>query len=131
MAVVTFIEKPGCINNTRQKQLLKAAGHTLIVKDLLREPWTEETLFRFLSVLPVKEWFNSSAPKIKSGEIDPETLDEVSALKRMIDDPLLIRRPLMMVKDQCMVGFDPVKVDAWIGLEKNIADQDYESCPRE
>ena len=29
MAKVIFYEKPGCKNNTKQKTLLKAAGHQL------------------------------------------------------------------------------------------------------
>ena len=40
MATVTFYEKPGCANNTRQKKLLAAAGHQVIAKDLLTEDWT-------------------------------------------------------------------------------------------
>ncbi|PJC70634.1 MAG: arsenate reductase family protein, partial [Zetaproteobacteria bacterium CG_4_8_14_3_um_filter_59_5] len=40
MALITFYEKPGCINNTRQKKLLKQAGHRLVEMNLLSEPWT-------------------------------------------------------------------------------------------
>jgi hypothetical protein len=37
MATITFYEKPGCINNTRQKKLIAAAGHQVIAKNLLTE----------------------------------------------------------------------------------------------
>ena len=37
MATITFYEKPGCINNTRQKKLLEAAGHQVVAKNLLTE----------------------------------------------------------------------------------------------
>ena len=47
MANVTFYEKPGCRNNTKQKILLLAAGHNLEAKSLLTEPWTPETLRPF------------------------------------------------------------------------------------
>jgi hypothetical protein len=30
MATVHFYEKPGCINNTRQKKILAAAGHEVL-----------------------------------------------------------------------------------------------------
>jgi nitrogenase-associated protein len=60
MAQVTFYEKPGCINNTKQKALLLAAGHQLDVHNLLTTPWTPETLRPFLAARPVKEWFNST-----------------------------------------------------------------------
>ncbi|WP_217995184.1 hypothetical protein [Methylogaea oryzae] len=37
MATVLFWEKPGCVNNARQKRLLQEAGHTVLARDLLAE----------------------------------------------------------------------------------------------
>ena len=48
----------------------------------------------------------------------------------MVADPLLIRRPLMQVGQQCMAGFDPAAVDAWIGLRSMLEGEDLERCPR-
>jgi hypothetical protein len=39
MATVTFYEKPGCINNTRQKKLLVAVAHQVVALNLLTEAW--------------------------------------------------------------------------------------------
>lgn len=130
MAEVIFYEKPGCINNTKQKQLLQQAGHRVIAKDLLAEPWRQDTLRAFFGDKPVIEWFNVSAPRIKSGEIDPRVMDEASALAAMIGDPLLIRRPLMQAGETRRVGFDVEQVDAWIGLKAVVPDENLETCPR-
>lgn len=130
MATVIFFEKPGCVNNSRQKKLLEAAGHELIVKDLLKEKWTLENLYKYFWSMPVNEWFNPSAPGIKSGEVVPEELNRLSALSLMIHDPLLIRRPLMQVGEQRMAGFNPTKVDAWIGLQEKQLQINLETCPR-
>ncbi len=116
MAVVTFFEKPGCAGNAEQKQVLRAAGHELRVKDLLTHPWTEEELLKFLGELPVADWFNRSAPRIKSGEVVPEKLEQKAALALLLAQPLLIRRPLLQVGETRAVGFDPERLDAWIGL---------------
>lgn len=133
MAIVIFYEKPGCINNTRQKKLLEQAGHRVAECNLLTTPWTSTTLRRFFGDLPVTEWFNSSAPRIKSGEVMPEKLSESEALTKMLIDPLLIRRPLMQVGDEYRVGFDNDAVDAWIGLSTGSmrSGEDMESCPRQ
>ncbi len=48
----------------------------------------------------------------------------------MLENPLLIRRPLMQVGDSLMAGFDQQAVDNWIGLKEIEANQDMESCPR-
>jgi len=130
MATVYFYEKPGCINNTRQKGLLAAAGHTVQAKSLLTEKWTADRLRAFFGDLPVVAWFNPSAPRVREGEVLPETLDVGEALRLMLADPLLIRRPLMEVDGQRRVGFDPAAVDAWIGLCGNEVREDLETCPR-
>ncbi|QID19515.1 hypothetical protein G3580_18955 [Nitrogeniibacter mangrovi] len=131
MATVTFYEKPGCAGNRQQKALLEAAGHRLVVRSLLAEPWTAERLLAFLAPLPVSEWFNPSAPAVRDGHIVPERLDAPAAMALLLADPLLIRRPLMAVDGTHMVGFDSFAVDAWIGLEPAAATRgNLEGCAR-
>jgi nitrogenase-associated protein len=139
MATVIFYEKPGCINNTKQKALLKAAGHTVEARNLLTQAWSVETLRPFFGDLPVTEWFNYTVPRIKSGEIVPAELDAETALKLTIEDPLLIRRPLLQVGERREVGFDRDKIATWIGLEAvdesgqvvrdSLMQQDLQTCP--
>ena len=95
MATVIFYEKPGCGTNARQKRLLEAAGHTVVAKNLLAEPWTAERLQGFFADTPIASWFNPAAPRVKSGAVDPETIDAAGALSLMLSEPLLIRRPLI------------------------------------
>lgn len=118
MTQVIFYEKPGCGGNARQRALLEAAGHTLERRNLLGTAWTRESLLAFLAPLPVAQWFNRAAPRVKSGEVDPEALDADTALTLMLAEPLLIRRPLLQRTDDGSrrVGFDAAEIDAWIGL---------------
>ncbi len=139
MTTIFFYEKPGCINNTRQKTLLETAGHEVIARNLLTETWTQPRLQQFFGPIPVTEWFNQSAPQVKSGEVIPEQLDCQSALQLMIENPLLIRRPLMQVGERCEVGFEIDKIEDWIGLSPvsdrskamhtNLKSQDLQTCP--
>jgi len=138
MATVIFYEKPGCINNTKQKKLLQAAGHDLEVHNLLTQAWTLEELRAFLGDRPVADWFNRTAPMVKSGEIIPENLDADAALALMVENPILIRRPLIQVAEERRFGFDTEAIAAWIGLtplhpDTATADwqhQDLQNCPR-
>lgn len=130
MVQVRFFEKPGCINNTKQKQLLKQSGHQLEVHDLLSYDWQAKELRSFFASLPVSQWFNTTAPAVRDGQIVPEQLNEDEAIALMLEHPLLIRRPLMQVGDVRRVGFDPAQVDAWIGLKSQEHDVDLESCPQ-
>lgn len=131
MAHLVFYEKPGCAGNARQRAALTAAGHTLERRDLLSTPWTRAALLGFLAPLPVAEWFNRAAPRIKSGEVQPEALTADAALALLLADPLLIRRPLMLCTDDgsCRVGFDTAEVDAWLGLApRALARSSLEGC---
>lgn len=129
MAIVTFYEKPGCKGNLRQKLLLAAAGHTVLAKDLKGEKWTADRLLAFLGKLEIGDWFNRSAPAIKSGEIVPKNLGFEEALHLLLDNPLLIRRPLLEIGEERRVGFDVAAVDAWIGLNGvELPEGNIEAC---
>ena len=103
---IKFYEKPGCSNNTKQKQMLIESGHEVDAKSLLTEPWTKEKLRNFFGDKPVALWFNMAAPDIKSGSINPENFTEETALKAMVENPLLIKRPLIETKEGRVSGFD-------------------------
>jgi nitrogenase-associated protein len=130
MATVVFYEKPGCGNNTKQKVWLAASGHTVLAKNLLIEKWSAERLRPFFGDLPVEKWFNPSAPRVKSGEVNPSALDAGTALGMMVAEPLLIRRPLLVVDGAFRAGFDADAVRAWIGLNDEKPEGNLEACSK-
>lgn len=131
MATILFWEKPGCSGNARQKALLAASGHAVIARNLLAEPWTFDRLRAFFGARPVADWFNRASPRVKSGELRPETLEESAALALMLQDKLLIRRPLMQVGERCEAGFDMALVADWIGLRPAGAEVVDDTCGRD
>lgn len=130
MTHLVFFEKPGCAGNARQRALLEAAGHTLERRNLLTEPWTPERLLEFLAPLPVAQWFNRAAPRVKRGEIVPEQLDADAALALLLAEPLLIRRPLMQRTDDGtrLVGFDTTEVERFVGTGAAKLPASLEGC---
>jgi nitrogenase-associated protein len=130
MAKVIFWEKPGCRGNARQKEILLASGHELEVRNLLTEPWTCERLGEFFGDRPVGEWFNPTNPKVRSGEVVPEHIKFEDALRMMVDEPLLIVRPLMQVGERRLAGFEVREVHNWIGLDlESLGERDPQNCP--
>ena len=138
MTTITFWEKPGCGGNLKQKAVLRAAGHTVVPRNLLTEPWTRSRLLAFFGDRPVAHWFNRAAPDVKnfyvgagfnafgiaSGGGAGWVLAEWAARGEAPMDlwvqhnPILIRRPLMQAGDGSrMVGFVLAEVDAWVGLD--------------
>jgi nitrogenase-associated protein len=133
MAIIIFYEKPGCVNNTKQKGILQSAGHAIKSQNILTQSWNPESLYQFLKDRPLWEWFNRTAPQIREGEIVPEKLDRETALELMVKYPILIRRPLIQIGDRRTVGFDLAKLNGWLDL-RNAGEQakglDLETCPR-
>ena len=134
-ATIRFFEKPNCTGNARQKAILHSAGHRLIIENLLAYPFTREELRSYFGALSVAQWFNSLAPRVKSGEIDIATMDEEQALDVMLADPLLIRRPLMEVNGVQLVGFNIEELER-IGVSCKESPRlhllkgvDLEGCP--
>jgi nitrogenase-associated protein len=127
MSTIFFFEKPGCGTNARQKRLLEAAGYVVLARNLLTEPWTEDTLLSYFGGTAVADWFNPAAPAVKSGLVDPASIDQKAALARMLADPILIRRPLIEVAGQRRVGFNP----EWFNLDQPApGDRDIQVCSR-
>jgi len=128
MNELLFYEKPGCVGNGRQRALLRSHGHHPLIRDLLSEPWTAQRLRPFFGDRPVAEWFNLSAPRVKSGEIPIQELDASQALALMLEEPLLICRPLLQYGAAKQSGFmqGPVLDALGISLDPR---QDLQSCP--
>ncbi|MFZ2890422.1 ArsC/Spx/MgsR family protein [Sulfuricurvum sp.] len=121
--LVVFYEKPFCAANAAQKQILRQSGCTLIERNLLEHGLDAESLRSFMGDKKVPDWFNPAAPAIKNGEIFPETLDEDSAMELLMANPILIRRPLMVIGTEKLCGFDEKKVS-------EILDRYVEAMPK-
>lgn len=116
MVQVIFYAKPGCRGNARQMRVLESAGHEVVVRDLLAEPWSAAELRSYFRDRPVADWFNRSAVRVKNGEVVPERLSDREAMALLLEDHALIRRPLMQAKGERHAGWEPDIIAGWIGL---------------
>ncbi|WP_083513866.1 arsenate reductase family protein [Bradyrhizobium manausense] len=115
MATVLFWQKPGCSTNARQIRALEAAGHRVVAKNLLTELWTAPNLLTFFGNTPVRSWFNPAAPQVKSGAVNPMAINAIDAIALLLDNPLLVRRPLIEASNINCAGFDREPVLSLLG----------------
>lgn len=137
MAKIIFYEKPGCVNNTKQKNILQLAGHEVDARSILTHKWNGEELMEYFEGKAVKDWFNPNAPAVNSGLVMPETYSSNEAITVMLQDHLLIKRPLINIDGVKIVGFDMDKLCELVDMEKNSAPEiqdilkdDLETCPQ-
>ena len=112
----TFYEKTGCGGNAKQKELLKSHNISFNVKSLLDTPWTVETLSEFFKGLETKDIFNPFAPQIRDKEIDISKLSFDEAINLMIQNPILIKRPLLDINGTKICGFDIEKINNLLNI---------------
>ena len=61
----------------------------------------------------------------------PDILDEEQAFALMLNDPILIRRPLMEIGSHRLVGFEPEKINQILALSWDESKTgSLERCPR-
>lgn len=127
MAKIQFYEKPGCINGEKQKNILTKAGHTLECVNILEHAWTREELTSFFTEENPTLIMNHTAPAIKNGEIVPADLQYEEAVDLMIDNPILIKRPLIKVAGMSIQGFLDERLTPYLGSWDNK--EDVVTCP--
>ncbi|MCU7939655.1 MAG: nitrogenase-associated protein [gamma proteobacterium symbiont of Bathyaustriella thionipta] len=136
MNTIIFYEKTGCVGNQQQKHSLTAwlrdsnkdNDFCLEVRDLLNTHWTQTELLSFFSGKPIKQWFNQSEPKVKSGEININYLSQQQAIDLMLSDPILICRPLLQYNSLKQSGYVDGPVLAALGIFLT-PETDLQSCP--
>ena len=127
MAKITFYRKMDCVNNGKQLKILQDAGHEVEVVDILAYTWTRGELEAFLGAKPIPACVNRTAPAVKRGEIDPDSIDREEALRLMLENHLLIKRPLVEVDGLKIQGFTAPELKPYLGDWKD--DEDVVTCP--
>ncbi len=127
MACIQFFEKPGCINGEKQKRILIEAGNVLECVNILEHPWTREELAPFFAGKEPSLIMNYTAPAIKKGEIVPAKLQYNEAVSLMIENPILIKRPLIRVDGLSIQGFMDKRLIPYLGSWNG--QDDVTTCP--
>lgn len=119
MAKIMFFEKTGCKNNTKQKQILEHNGHEVEAIDIINYQWTKQALLAFFNDIEPKHWFNLNAPSITNGSIITGSFDKDTALEALLNEHILIKRPLMVIGSTKLVGFNIEEINKIVTINPN------------
>ena len=94
---------------------LEGKGVILIKHDLAKDPPSRELLERLLAQGSLEEFLNTRSPAYKARGLDVTTLSIAEAIDLMLEEPNLIRRPLLLRGDTAVFGYKPERYDELIG----------------
>ncbi len=124
---IVFSEKRGCGGNKRQKELLEHHGISLDVRSLLDTTWSKESLSSFFEGLTPKQMLNPFAPQVKEGRFRVEEFTKESLIEKMVEEPILIRRPLLQVGEVKLCGFDIARLNELLHVKMPLS-QTIHAC---
>jgi len=75
-------------------------------RDFFQDPFTEAELRELLGSTPASDVFSYRSPSVKKMGLKTDELSEDDLIRLMLEEPRLIRRPLIKVGDRVLVGTD-------------------------
>ena len=87
----------------------------LVKHDLAKEPPSRQLLERLIDQRHLADFVNTRSPAYKERGLDVAKMTKKQAIDLMMQEPNLIRRPLVLTKGKAVFGYDPEAYDAIAG----------------
>jgi arsenate reductase-like glutaredoxin family protein len=79
-------------------------GISFSERDFFKEPFTETELRELTELGSVSDMFSWRSPTAKKLGMYPGELDEADLIKLMLSEPRLIRRPIIKIETEIIIG---------------------------
>ena len=79
---------------------------SLIERDFFENPFSFTELKELFNSVKIKDYFSIRSPSFKKLKVQLENLNEEEILNLMLKEPRLIRRPLVFIDGQLIIGTD-------------------------
>lgn len=90
------------------------SGVVVSERDFFKETFSEEEIREMASLVGIEQIFARRSPSLKQMGMADKDLSEDDIVRLMLQEPKLVRRPMMRVGDKLMVGGAPAAVQAAI-----------------
>ena len=82
--------------------------------DLAKDPPSRDLLERLIEEDRIEDFINTRSPAYKERGLDAQKLTKKQAIALMLEEPNLIRRPLVVAGKKAVFGFQPEEFDKLI-----------------
>ena len=87
-------------------------------RDYFKEPFTEEEIREMAGLTGIDQIFARRSPSLKQMGLAGQELSEDEMVRLMLQEPKLVRRPMIRVGDQLFVGGGAAVLDSVIAAAK-------------
>ncbi len=107
---VRFYQKSSCGACRMAKEELESLGLMLDVRDLIREPLNRNELTDLIGSTDIREFLNPAAVLFKQRKMEASPPTKSEAIRLMMEDPNLIKRPIIIKGKRKLFGFEQQKL---------------------
>ena len=79
----------------------------LTEREIFKEPLTREEIEGLLKLIPMDQLFSRKSRAVKKMDLDVDSLSDAEKLDLMVQEPTLLRRPIVIGGKQPVIGFSP------------------------
>ncbi|MBK5259219.1 MAG: hypothetical protein JJE51_06475 [Thermoanaerobaculia bacterium] len=90
---------------------LEGRGIELEKHDLAKDPPSRELLERLIDEDRIEDFINLRSPAYKERGLDARRMTKKQAIDLMLEEPNLIRRPLLLSGKKAIFGYKPEEYD--------------------
>jgi arsenate reductase len=113
-----LLHHPACDTCRRASRWLTARGVTPTLRALVEAPPTLEELAAWVpaSGRPLRRWLNTSGQSYRAlGKATIDAMSDAELAAALAADGKLVKRPVLVLRDRVMVGFDEAAWAAALG----------------
>jgi len=109
---VQILHNPRCSKSRQTKDILDSQGVDASIVEYLKTPPTTAQLEEILGMLGLepRELMRKHESPYKENNLDDDSLTREQLIQAMVDNPILIERPIVIKGNKAAIGRPPEKV---------------------
>lgn len=108
---VTIFHNPRCSKSRQALQLLQEHGLAPQIVEYLKTPPSTEQVRHILMLLGLtpRALMRRKEPAYRAAGLDDASLSDAALIQAMVDNPILIERPIVLANGKAVLGRPPEK----------------------
>jgi Spx/MgsR family transcriptional regulator len=108
---VQFLQKPTCTTCRKARAYMENRGFALHFRNLDKERLSSEELEKLIGDRDHREFLNTRNELYRRKNMKENPPTRAEAIRMMVGQPNLIRRPVIVAGGRIVLGFDQQKID--------------------